>query len=104
MRRTVPPLRRPALPESVPPPGRKESRRFRPCSNEPPLCSQRPPHCIDGYHSVLVYKRDLSATRIEHVLDTFPEQPGYSERQRQAWVVLLGLDRVHGLARDRQSL
>ena len=33
-----------------------------------------------------------------------PEQPGDGERQRQARVVALVLDRVHGLARHREPL
>jgi len=38
----------------------------------------------------------------EDVLDPSLEQARDTERQRQAGVVLAGLDRVHGLARDAE--
>src|SRR5580765_6579786 len=71
MRPPVPPPRRRALRESVPPHGRRGWRRVTLCSNGRRPGSRRPP--LPG-----------SAARIEHVLDALAEQPRDAKRQRRS--------------------
>lgn len=59
------------------------------------MSRQYPRSALDGQGGFL---------RFKDLLDASMESPRQRERQRQAWVVLARLDRIHGLARDAQPL
>src|SRR5690606_34373465 len=98
----VAPVARPRRPSSPAPASRRRRRRQRgPGSSGSRRClrqaGSRPPawSCV-AWVSFPFRKEDR--------FDGFAEQARQAEGQRQARVVLAGLDRVHGLARDLQAL